>query len=196
MLVITILAILMIGVAIYQVRKPRNEIAPVERDSVERQIAELFAGPDGTYVYKFTTTDDYSQLKLYCSEYQSGKLVNKEDVGLGFEGIGSPKNGEILIVPDFSNYVIRLIIATDGTKLSTEFLILDGVEGREYFGRSASEIKGKTEIRYNEEQALVACIYDNDEMRVVDLSYFTDGPTEALAQNDYLYYFSFEFCKE
>ena len=196
MLVITILAILMIGVAIYQAGKPRNEIAPVERDSVERQIAELFAGPDGAYVYKFTTTDDYSQLKLYCSEYQSGKLVNKEDVGLGFEGIGSPKNGEILIVPDFQNYVIRLIIATDGTKLSTEFPIVSVLEGREYFGRSASEIKGKTEIRYNEEQALVACIYDNDEMRVVDLSYFTDGPTEALAQNDYLYYFSFEFCKE
>ena len=42
----------------------------------------------------------------------------------------------------------------------------------------------------------MACIYDNDEMRVVDLSYFMDGPTEALAQNDYLYYFSFEFCKE
>lgn len=101
MLVITILAILMIGVAVYQAGKPRNEIAPVEQDSVERQIAELFAGPDGAYVYKFTTTDDYSQLKLYCSEYQSGKLVNKEDVGLGFEGIGSPKNGEILIVPDF-----------------------------------------------------------------------------------------------
>ena len=196
MLVITTLAILMIGVAIYQAGKPQNEIVQVERDSVERQVAELFAGPDGAYVYKFTTTDDYSQLKLYCSEYQSGKLVNKEDVGLGFEGIGSPKNGEILIVPDFSNYVIRLIIATDGTKLSTEFPILDGVEGREHFGRSASEIKGKTEIRYNEEQALVACIYDNDEMRVVDLSYFTDGATEALAQNDYLYYFSFEFCKE
>ena len=47
MLVITILAILMIGVAVYQAGKPRNEIAPVEQDSVERQIAELFAGPDG-----------------------------------------------------------------------------------------------------------------------------------------------------
>ena len=58
MLVITILAILMIGVAVYQAGKPRNEIAPVEQDSVERQIAELFAGPDGAYVYKFTTTDD------------------------------------------------------------------------------------------------------------------------------------------
>lgn len=46
------------------------------------------------------TTDEYTRLNIYISEYQAGELVNKERMGIGFEGIGSPKNGEIIIVPD------------------------------------------------------------------------------------------------
>ena len=66
---------------------------------------------------------------------------------MGFEDIGSPKSGEIVMGPDFDNYVIKLIISGDGNKLSTE-------------------IKNVVDIKYNEQQPLIAFVYDNDEMSV------------------------------
>lgn len=197
LLVISALAMSVIGLAVYREIRPQNCIAPVDRDSIEMKTAELLSGPDGAHIYKFTTTDKYQSFKLYLSEYHSGKLVNKDvAMGLGFEGIGSPENGEILIVPDFDNFVVKIVIAAGGAKGSTELSILEGVADRKYYGRSATEIQESTAIKYNEEQALVALIYDNDQMSVLDLCCLSDGLTDSLAENDYVYYFSFAFCKE
>lgn len=192
---ISILAVTVIGTIVFRANLPQNFIVPVDRDSIEMETARLLAGPDGAYIYKFTTTDEYNRLKLYVSEYQSGELVDKNPIELGFDGINSPENGEILIVPDFDNFTIKIVISAGG-KILTEIPILAEVAGREYYGRSATEIRENINIRYNEEQALLALIYDNDEMSVPALSDLMSGQTEALAQNDYVYYFSFEFCKE
>ena len=73
---------------------------------------------------------------------------------------------------------------------------MDDVADREYYGRSATEIDEKTYIRYDEEQALIALIYDNDEMWVPNINDLMSGQTDSLGVNDYVYYFSFEFCKE
>lgn len=194
--VISILAVSVIGIAAYRANRPQNYIAPVPKDSVEMQVADLLAGPDGVFVYRFKTTDAYTKLKLYISEYRAGELVSKEDLGLDFDRVDSPEDGEILIMPDFSNFVIKLVVSTGSSKLSTEIPILEGVEGREYFGRSAAEISGETDIAYNEEQPLAACIYDKSEMRVPDIYAFGRGEIDALSKNDFVYYFSVAFCKE
>ena len=115
---------------------------------------------------------------------------------LGFAGVGSPEYGEILIIPDFERFVIKIIIASEGSKLSTEIPILENVADREYYGRSATEISEKTDVRYNEEQALIALIYDNNEMRVLDINDLMSGQTDSLGLNVFVYYFSFEFCKK
>lgn len=197
LLVVSFLAMSVIGIAVYHEIRPQNFIAPVDRDSIEMKTAELLSGPDGAYIYRFTTTDKYKHLNLYVSEYHSGELVNKDvTMGLGFDGIGSPENGEILIVPDFENYAVKIVMAAEGTKASTELSILEGIPDRKYYGRSATEIKERTNIQYNEEQALMALIYDNDEMRVIDLCDLMSGLTDALATNDYVYYFSIKFSKE
>ena len=99
-------------------------------------------------------------------------------------------------MPDFKRFVLKIIIAADGSKISTEIPILEDVTDREYYGRSATEISEKTDILYNEEQALIAFIYDNNEMRVLDINDLMNGQTDSLSMNDYVYYFSFEFCKE
>ena len=195
LLVISVCVVSAVGLIMYHMNKPQNYIAPVAKNSIEMQTAELLAGPDGAFVYDFITTDEYKKLRLYIYQYQSGKLKNSDKVEMGFEDIGSPKNGEILIVPDFNNYVIRLIISGDGGKLSTEFPILENVEGREYYGRSATEIKDVTDIRYDEEQPLIAFIYDDDEMSVPALDDIINSQTDLLSENDYVYYISFEFCK-
>lgn len=197
LLIIAVLAISVIGTALYRAYKPMNFIAPVPDDSVEMQTVRLLAGPDGAHVYKFTTTDEYTRLNIYISEYQAGELVNKDCMGLGFEGIGSPKNGEIIIVPDYEHAVIKLVISTDeGSKFSTEIPIMEGVEDREYYGRSSSRIEGETNILYDSEQPLVGMIYDNDEMYVIDLYDMLSGETDSISKNDYMYLFSYEFCKE
>ena len=95
---------------------------------------------------------------------------------MGFEDIGSPKSGEIVMGPDFDNYVIKLIISGDGNKLSTE-------------------IKNVVDIKYNEQQPLIAFVYDNDEMSVLTLDDFINSKTDFLSKNDYVYYVAFEFCK-
>ena len=195
LLVIAICAVSIIGFTIYRLKKPQNFIEPLAEDSIEMQTAKLLAGPDGAFIYKFITTDEYKKLRLHIHRYESGRLSNQDKVEIGFEDIGSPKSGEIVIVPDFDNYVIKLIISGDGNKLSTEIPILENVENREYYGRSATEIKNVVDIRYNKQQPLIAFVYDNDEMSVPTLDDFINNQTDYLSKNDYVYYVTFEFCK-
>ena len=192
---ISICVVSVIGFAIYRLKKPQNYISPVAKDSIEMQTAELLAGSDGAFVYKFITTDKYKKLKLHIYRYESGKLSDQDKVEMGFEDSGSPKSGEIVMVPDFDNYVIKLIISGDGNKLSAEIPILENVEDREYYGRTATEIKNVVDVKYNEQQPLIAFAYDNDEMSVPTLDDFINSQIDFLSKNDYVYYVAFEFCK-
>lgn len=195
LLVISICAVAVIGFIIYRLKKPQNYISPIAKDSIEMQTAELLAGPDGAFIYKFVTTDEYKKLRLHIYQYESGKLSNQDKVEIGFEDIGSPKSGEIVMVPDFGNYVIKLIISRDGSKLSTEIPVLENVEDREYYGRSATEIQNVVDIRYNKQQPLIAFLYDDDTMSVPALDDLINSQTDLLSKNDYVYYVAFEFCK-
>ena len=195
LLVIAICAVSIIGFTIYRLKKPQNFIEPLAEDSIEMQTAKLLAGPDGAFIYKFITTDEYKKLRLHIHRYESGRLSNQDKVEIGFEDIGSPKSGEIVMVPDFDNYVIKLIISGDGSKLSTEIPILENVEDREYYGRSATEIQNIIDIRYNKQQPLIAFLYDDETMSVPALDDLVNSQTEFISNNDYVYYVAFEFCK-
>ena len=195
LLVIAICAVSIIGFTIYRLKKPQNFITPLAEDSIEMQTAKLLAGPDGAFIYKFITTDEYKKLRLHIHRYESGRLSNQDKVEIGFEDIGSPKSGEIVMVPDFDNYVIKLIISGDGSKLSTEIPILENVEDREYYGRSATEIQNIIDIRYNKQQPLIAFLYDDETMSVPALDDLVNSQTEFISNNDYVYYVAFEFCK-
>ena len=195
LLVISFFAVSVLGFAIYRLKKTQNYISSVAKDSIEIQTSELLAGPDRAFVYKFITTDEYKKLRLHIYRYESGKMSNQDKVEMEFEDIRSPKSGEIVMVPDFNNYVIKLIVSGDGSKLSTEIPILENVEDREYYGRTATEIKNVVDIKYNEQQPLIAFVYDNDEMSVPNLDDFINSQTDFLSKNDYVYYVAFEFCK-
>lgn len=195
LLVIAICAVSIIGFTIYRLKKPQNFITPLAEDSIEMQTAKLLAGPDGAFIYKFITTDEYKKLRLHIHRYESGRLSNQDKVEIGFEDIDSPKSGEIVMVPDFDNYVIKLIISGDGNKLSTEIPILENVEDREYYGRSATEIQNIVDIRYNKQQPLIAFLYDDETMSVPALDDLINSQTEFISNNDYVYYVAFEFCK-
>lgn len=195
MLAVSVLVLSAVGIILYRSNGPQNVIAPVDQESIEMKTVELLSGIDGAFMYQYVTTDSYASLKIFVSEYHSGKLIQKEPVLLGYEEIGSPKHGTVLIVPDFDHFTVKLIMADDESKFSTEIPILEGVEDRAYYGRSASEITRKTDVVYNKEQPLVALVYGKNQVRSIDLQDFTNGTPEALFEDDYVYYFSFEFCK-
>ena len=192
---VSVLVLSAVGIILYRSNGPQNVIAPVDQESIEMKTVELLSGVDGAFMYQYVTTDSYASLKIFVSEYHSGELIQKEPVSLEYEEIGSPKHGTVLIVPDFDNFTVKLIMADYESKFSTEIPILEGVEDRAYYGRSASKITRKTDIIYNEEQPLVALVYGKNQVRSIDLHDVTNGTSEALAENDYVYYFSFEFCK-
>ena len=96
---------------------------------------------------------------------------------------------------DYKAFTVKLIFVADGYRIQTEAPILEAVDDREYYGRGASEITEKTQVRYNEEQALLALIYDNDTMRTVSVDSIIKGQTKLFAENDYMYFFAFEFRK-
>lgn len=196
LLILSILTISLIATFLYRAYRPMNFITPMDENSVEMQTVNLIAGPDGANAYQFTTTDKFARLKIYYSEYHQGKLLNKEPIEIGFEGMNSPKNGGIIIVPDYDHAVIKLVVWTDdGSKSSVDLPLMEGVEGREYYIRSQSRIEGKPEIIYDFEDVLLGLAYDKDEITVPNLLDLLLGKTDAYSGNEYIYLFSYEFCK-
>lgn len=176
------------------VHQPRNAILPVPQNSPEMRTAELLSGVDGAFLYRFRTDSDFRRLMVYVSEYRAGKLLDKSSTGAYYEPLGSPSESILAIVPDFAAFSVKLVLADDCSRLSSDIPILTGAEGREYFGRSASPLRAETDIRLGEEQYLLALIYDNNFMRVVDITELEQGNIPA--DNDYMYVFSVCFEKQ
>lgn len=191
--VLVLATAMIVSVFLLRANQPKNYIAPVDSNSAEMKTAELLSGVDGAFLYRYHTSDSFQRLSVSVSEYRSGVRVDRENNIVSFESIGSPAEGIIVIVPDFEKFTVKLVIADQSTELSTELPILDAVEGREYFGRSATQIEGETAIRYNEEQHLVALIYDGDIMHVLNIRELENGNIPS--DNDYMYLFSFCFSK-
>ena len=197
LLILSIFTTAVIATSLYRADRPMNFITPMDENSVEMQTVNLIAGPDGANAYQFTTTDKFARLKIYYSEYHQGKLLNKEPIEIGFEGMNSPKNGGIIIVPDYDHAIIKLVVWTDdGSKSSVDLPLMEGVEGREYYIRSQSRIEGKPEIIYDFEDVLLGLAYDKDEITVPNLLDLLLGKTDAYSENEYIYLFSYEFCKK
>lgn len=134
--------------------RPKNYISPVAKDSAEMKTAELLSGTDGAFLFRYFARDKYKELTIYVSEYHCGKLVNKSKAAVFSADAQLPSEGMVAIVPDFENFTVKLILADACSKFSTDISILEGVENRRYYGRSASQIKEETRIEYDTEQEL------------------------------------------
>ena len=192
---------------------PKNYITAVDQTSTEMKTAELLSGTDGAYLFHYFTKDEFKTLTIYVSEYQSGTLISKSKVAdLDYDGIaeflGEPEslaNSLIAVVPDFESFKVKLIVADDYAKYSTDFPILENIENREYYVRSASQIKGeipiqihsastiegKTAILSDSEQELMALIYGKDGLSGIPITEMEKGIVGV--ENDYVYYLSFQF---
>ena len=194
LLAAAILAFSAMGFVLYRTNRPRNVIAPLAPESAEMKTAELLSGADGAFLYRYHTDDSFKRLTVCLSIYKSGELIDRTNSTVSYESVGSPAEGMIVLVPDFERFSVKLLIAGEGTRLSSDLPILEGVEGRTYYGRSACAIREETPIRYDEEQGLVALIYGKEKMRVGDIRDYEED--SAPAENDFVYYFSVRFSKE
>ena len=208
--VVTVFAVIVSAILgtlfFHKLIQPKNYITAVDQTSTEMKTAELLSGTDGAYLFHYFTKDEFKTLTIYVSEYQFGTLISKSKVAdLDYDGINSPSRGVIAVVPDFESFKVKLIVADDYAKYSTDFPILENIENREYYGRSASQIKGeipiqihsastiegKTAILSDSEQGLMALIYGKDGLSGIPI---TEMEKEIVGvENDYVYYLSFQF---
>lgn len=196
--VVTTFAVIMVlvlgAVFVHKVMQPKNYITAVDRTSAEMKTAELLSGADGAYLFNFYAKEEYKTLTIYLSEYQTGELINKSKVAdLDYDGIESAKRGVIAVIPDFELFRVKLIIADDYSKCSTDFPILENVENREYYGRSATQVEGEVTIQRDTEQGLMALIYGEDGLETIPVKEMEQGNFRE--KNDYVYYLSFRFGK-
>lgn len=196
--VVTTFAVIMVlvlgAVFVHKVMQPKNYITAVDRTSAEMKTEELLSGADGAYLFNFYAKEEYKTLTIYLSEYQAGELINKSKVAdLDYDGIESAKRGVIAVIPDFELFRVKLIIADDYSKCSTDFPILENVENREYYGRSATQVEGEVPIQRDTEQGLMALIYGEDELEAIPVKEMEQGNFRE--KNDYVYYLSFRFEK-
>ena len=191
----TVIIVLVLGaVFVHKVMQPKNYITAVDRTSAEMKTAELLSGTDGAYLFNFYVKEEYKTLTIYLSEYQAGELINKSKVAdLDYDGIESAKRGVIAVIPDFELFRVKLIIADDYSKCSTDFPILENVENREYYGRSATQVEGEVPIQRDTEQGLMALIYGEDGLEAIPVKEMEQGNFRE--KNDYVYYLSFRFGK-
>lgn len=196
--VVTTFAVIMVlvlgAVFVHEVMQPKNYITAVDRTSAEMKTAELLSGADGAYLFNFYAKEEYKILTIYLSEYQAGELINKSKVAdLDYDGLESAKRGVIAVIPDFELFRVKLIIADDYSKCSTDFPILENVENREYYGRSATQVEGEVPIQRDTEQGLMALIYGEDGLEAIPVKEMEQGNFRE--KNDYVYYLSFRFEK-
>lgn len=196
--VVTTFAVIMVlvlgAVFVHKVMQPKNYITAVDRTSAEMKTAELLSGADGAYLFNFYAKEEYKTLTIYLSEYQAGELINKSKVAdLDYDRIESAKRGVIAVIPDFELFRVKLIIADDYSKCSTDFPILENVENREYYGRSATQVEGEVPIQRDTEQGLMALIYGEDGLEAIPVKEMEQGNFRE--KNDYVYYLSFRFGK-
>ena len=196
--VVTTFAVIMVlflgTVFVHKMMQPKNYITAVDRTSAEMKTAELLSGADGAYLFNFYAKEEYKTLTIYLSEYQAGELINKSKVAdLDYDGIESAKRGVIAVIPDFELFRVKLIIADDYSKCSTDFPILENVENREYYGRSATQVEGEVPIQRDTEQGLMALIYGEDGLETIPVKEMEQGNFRE--KNDYVYYLSFRFGK-
>ena len=196
LLVITMAAVASLGGVVYHnLDRPRNYITAFDRDSTEMRTAELLSGADGAFLFKYDTKDEFETLVVYVSEYRSGELIAKNEVAeFIYDEIGSPSEGMIAILPDFESFSVKLILTDSGIKYSTAIPILEGAENRSHYARSATQVEQETPIRFDgSEQGLAALIYGKNRIRTISIQELEKGITRA--ENDYVYYFSFQFGK-
>ena len=73
---------------------------------------------DGAFLFDYHTNEKFQSLTIFISEYHFGKLAAKNKIAeLSYEEVESPTEGKIVLVPDFEEFEVKLIVADTSTKI-------------------------------------------------------------------------------
>ena len=126
--------------------------------------------------------------------YTFDRQVSKEEIfGITYDEMETSPEGIIALMPDFDNFEIKTVLTDSDSKCTAYVPILENVPEREYYGRSATQIKEMIPVQYDTEQGVMAFIYGKDGIRGFSIDDVTNE--EYILDNDYVYYFSVEFSK-
>lgn len=176
------------------INESKSYIVALDPESPEMKTAKLISGFEEAHLFRYSLHDRYEKLLVYMSEYHSGELIEKSEIAcLIYDNSASPTAGMLAVVPDFEDFTVRLVISDDTANMYTDFPILEEVEGREYYGRSATRIEDRKLIKADKEQGLCTLIYGKDGIRMTPVDTIESG--DMSDNNDYVYYFSYCFFK-
>lgn len=190
-IVAAILAVALISFLLYG-RRQKNIIAPFAQDSPEMTTAQLFAGPDGAFLFHYTVDSTYKQMTLFLTKYEGEAVIDRtEATSMDLTG-DSDDTGVLGFVPDFRTYTVNAVSSSGGSKVSFQTSILEDVEDREHYGRGASAIQNEMKISDGKEIPLLALSYGKTDVEIVQAEDLADGVTPAA---DYTYLYSAVFSK-
>lgn len=171
-----------------------NYVEPLSEASKEVEIARLLSRDDGAYLYDFNLDSRWTGISLNLYVYEHGTLTMDENLGQMHFGEVKIQDGRIAIVPDFDDFNVRVIVAGDGIKYATILDILEDVEDREYYGRTAAKLEEKIKITEKKEEGLLALIYGEEGVSAFPISEFEKDVISD--KNDYVYYITVTFLTE
>lgn len=184
-----------LGVVLYgRLSQPQNYIQALDPDSPEVKTAELLSGSDGAALFQFHAKEPYHGLTIYLSQYRRGELVSKTEVAsFSFEDTQPWPQGMIALVPDHKTFEVTLLVTDGASTYTNNIPILEGVNSREYYGRSFTQVEGQAPITYDTEQGLMALAYG--EFGLPGISMHLLEEEDICSSIDDLYYFSVEFTQ-
>ncbi len=184
-----------LGIVIYRhFVHPTDCITPIREFSAEVETVMLLSGIDDALLFEYSAGQQFRGLTVYLSRYENGTLMEKTSVAnLSYQGMESPKDGLIALIPDQEKYAVQLILTGSGGKLMTEIPILEGVENRSRYGRGATGLESRCPIAYDAERGVAALVYGMDVVEVVGIGEL--GGESVQSCSEYIYYFSLEFSK-
>ncbi len=105
---------------------------------------------------------------------------------------------QLALFIDAKNKNMKLVLATKGAKIVRDISILEDYDFSKPLGRGASTIYENKEIKYREEQGLVALFYSEDGFSQINIEDFEKGNpySDEANRGEYTYYISAEFFKE
>ena len=128
------------------------------------------------------------------AEMKTAELMSGADGVMMFRyKTKSTETGMIVVVPNFEKFSASLIVADNYTKYTTENPILNDVEDRKYYGRSATSINHICPIDFGTEQGLAALVYGKNGLSMLPIQDISGDYLNT--ENDYMYYYSVEFTK-
>jgi transcriptional regulator with XRE-family HTH domain len=144
-------------------RAEKNWIVPFSKDSTERKTAELLAGPEGAYLFQFSTDGSFRSICVYHTLYRHGELASRGALFSVDITEDQFRSGILGLIPDFVSRELKFFIS-DGNgevKIGTQLPIREGGMDGQGLMRSTAERAPVRGIEAGREYALLTVSIDS-----------------------------------